>query len=114
MLLDPIVGRSDGLIIGLRNFISASQRQLRDQTLQTRPRLGPLLARSCMWNQKQMRAASGVKPDVGAHRDARRAFERKIWKLKTKSPPLVFLPDSSLRRKPHHESSWHCRGEARR
>jgi len=72
MLLDPIVGRSDGLIIGLRNFISASQRQLRDQTLQTRPRLGPLLARSCMWNQKQMRAASGVKPDVGAHRDARR------------------------------------------
>jgi len=68
MLLDPIVGRSDGLIIGLRNFISASQRQLRDQTLQTRPRLGPLLARSCMWNQKQMRAASGVKPHVGAHR----------------------------------------------
>jgi hypothetical protein len=43
MLLHPIVGRSDGLII------SASQRQFRDQTLQTRPRSGPLLAggRSC-------------------------------------------------------------------
>jgi hypothetical protein len=71
MLLDPIVGRSDGLIIGLRNFISASQRQLRDQTLQTRPRLGPLFGTKLHVEPKTNEG--GFWSETGRWRASRRA-----------------------------------------